>query len=75
MIYVRQPGCGLTSQIMTLNQSPLARRSLEFPLRLLQFALAASVLAFAAYTLSRYHGWSEIRFTVAAVLTSYSGRV
>ena len=45
-----------------------ALKSWGIPLRLLQFAFAASVMSLAAYTLSTYKDWTEVRFTVAAVL-------
>ena len=49
------------------SQRNIGFKSWELPLRLLQFAIAASVMSLAAYTLSKYKNWAEVRFTVAAV--------
>jgi len=44
--------------------------SWALPLRAVQWIFAALVMSLAAYTLSVFTGWREVRFTVAAVCAS-----
>ena len=53
--------------LQSRNPTMGIKNSLAVLLRLIQFAVIASILSLAAYTLSDYTHWTEVRYTVAAV--------
>ena len=56
---------------MVSETHPLRLNSWLLIVRALQFVFAALVLSLAAYTVSIYPNWAEIRFAIAAVIRCF----